>query len=78
MVDTRNTLLREEKLNPVVVDTELNALANAYQLIYPTQERQKTTVFVHICTQLLHILVLENEAVQQLTENTRTFIIKKY
>lgn len=63
VVDTRTTLLREEKLNPVVVDTELNALANAYQLIYPAKDRQKTTVFLHIGTQLLHVLVLENETV---------------
>ena len=63
VVDTRNTLLREEKLNPVVVDTELNALANAYQLLYPAQALQKTTVFLHIGTQLLHILVLEHDKV---------------
>lgn len=61
VVDTRNTLLREQKLTPVVVDTELNALANAYRLIYPAQNLQKTTVFLHIGTQLSHILVLEND-----------------
>jgi type IV pilus assembly protein PilM len=58
MIDSRNILLREEQLSPVIVDTELNALATACLYNYPQADEH--TVFIHTGIELLHVVVIVN------------------
>ncbi|MGQ8365975.1 type IV pilus assembly protein PilM [Glaciecola sp. 1036] len=68
LIDSRITLVREAPFDPVIVDIESNALADAVLQFFPNDESQ-TVVCVNVGASLLQVCVLEKNEVIYVKEH---------
>ncbi|MFC3122958.1 type IV pilus assembly protein PilM [Agaribacter flavus] len=69
LVDSRITVVREAPFDPVIVDIESNALADAVLTFYPL-ESDELTVSVNMGAALMQLCVIENNEVIYIKEHS--------